>query len=126
METLSFAEDSFPSVLVLIFQSRRARAVLSLDLPKLESVRLPRSAFANTKTLEISDVNPNVQFLDEHGALWENDWPMESLVINALKGSYPHHLGVLNTAGDPKRYFTVNLPNIENLWLVSSNKHAPQ
>ena len=88
----------------------------SLDLPKLQYVRLPHSAFVNVKTLEVSDVNSEIQFFDEHDALWEDDWPMQSLVVSALKGTYQNHSCVLNTAGHPKRYITIDLQEIVKLY----------
>ena len=77
---------------------------------------MPRSAFANTKTLEFNDVNSEIQFFDEHDALWEDDWPMQSLVVSAFKGTYRHHPCVLNTAGNLKRYITIDLQEIVKLY----------
>ena len=98
--------------------------ICSPDLPKLQNVRLPRSAFIKTRTLEVNDVNPGIQFVDEHGIPWENDWPMQSLVITAVKGDYENHQCVLNAVGSPKRCITIDLKKVVNQSSVWFNKHS--
>ena len=50
---------------------------------------------------------------------------MQSLVVSAFRGTYRHHPCVLNTAGNPKRYITINLQEIVKLCsLCSTNNHV--
>lgn len=50
---------------------------------------------------------------------------MQSLVVSAFRGTYRHHPCVLNTAGNPKRYITINLQEIVKLYsLCSTNNHV--
>ena len=49
---------------------------------------------------------------------------MQSLVVSAFKGTYRHHPCVLNTAGNLKRYITIDLQEIVKVCLSLFHKQS--